>query len=328
MSSPSETVKKSKFNLGNGLQQLLAFASLIVMVLFFTFSSEYFLTFGNIESILVATVVVGVLALGSTFVIVTGGIDLSVGTVMSLSAVMTGVYIVWWDFPVLLGVIGGIVTGAMCGLISGTIVSRFNIPPFIATLGMMMIARGLALVITETKNIYLTEYKSFGKIMMGNLIPGVEIPNGVIILFLAAIIASIILTRTILGRYNLAIGSNEEAARLSGVNVKAWKIAIYTLTGAFSGLAGVLISSRISSAQPATGMGYELDAIAAVVIGGTSLSGGRGTILGTLIGALLMSVLTNGLRILGVKPEWQYVVQGVVILLAVFADILRNKKAA
>lgn len=325
MSNPNESFLKG-IDFKSSLQQLLAFASLIVLFLFFSLHNEYFFSASNVESILLSAVVVGILALGSTFVIVTGGIDLSVGTVMSISAVMTGKFIVEWGFPIWLGVIGGIATGALCGLISGTLVARLEIPPFIATLGMMMAARGLALVFTDTKPIYFKDYPMFQKISTGELIPGLN--NAIIVLFIAAIIAAIILSRTILGRYNKAIGSNEEAARLSGVNVKSWKMAIYTLTGAFSGLAGVMITARINSAQPATGMGYELDAIAAVVIGGTSLSGGRGTIIGTLIGALLMAVLQFGLRIEGVTQQWQYVVQGLVILLAVYADILRNRKKA
>ena len=147
------------------------------------------------------------------------------------------------------------------------------------------------------------------------------------ILFVVAILASVILNRTALGRYTFALGSNEEAARLSGVNVDAWKIAVYSLTGAIVGVAGLIIASRLNSAQPALGQGYELEAIAAVVIGGTSLSGGTGTILGTIIGAFIMSVLTNGLRILSVAQEWQTVVTGVIIILAVYADILRRKRA-
>ena len=146
------------------------------------------------------------------------------------------------------------------------------------------------------------------------------------ILFGAAIVAAFILSKTVLGRYTVAIGSNEEATRLSGVNVAAWKTAVYTLGGVFSGLAGVMIASRLNSAQPALGAGYELDAIAAVVIGGTSLSGGEGTILGTIIGAFIISTLTNGLRILGVPQEWQMVVTGAIVILAVYLDILRRRR--
>ncbi|NBD23872.1 ABC transporter permease [Paenibacillus glycinis] len=314
------------------MQQILAFGSLIALLIVFSVASENFFQFSNIVGILLSTAVTGVLALGATFVIITGGIDLSVGTVMTLSAVMTGVSISFWGTPIWTGLLVGVTTGALCGLVSGYAVARLRIPPFIATLAMMMIAKGLALVISGTKPVYFADAPGFSNIALGsvleNLIPGFSIPNAVLIFFGAAIIGSIVLTRTIVGRYNFAIGSNEEATRLSGVNVNFWKVVIYTITGAFTGIAGILIASRLNSAQPALGQGYELEAIAAVVIGGTSLSGGKGTIVGTVIGALIMSVLTNGLRILSVPQEWQTVVVGVVIFLAVYVDILRRRKAA
>src|SRR5208283_3953289 len=162
--------------------------------------------------------------------------------------------------------------------------------------------------------------------LIGYFVPSVPIPNGVLVLFVVAVLATVILNRTALGRYTFALGSNEEAARLSGVNVDAWKIAVYSLTGAIVGVAGLIIASRLNSAQPALGQGYELEAIAAVVIGGTSLSGGTGTILGTIIGAFIISVLTNGLRILSVAQEWQLVVTGLIIVLSVYVDILRRKR--
>lgn len=322
--------QKQHFAFKSGIQQFLAFGSLILMIIFFSFASSNFFQFTNIVGILLATAVIGVLALGSTFVIISGGIDLSVGTVMTLCSVMTGVFITMWGAPIFVGVIGGLMTGALCGLISGLAIARLGIPPFIATLAMMMIAKGLALVISGTKPIYFTNTPGFMKIsqhsILGELIPGFDIPNAVLIFFLAALIGSIILSRTLIGRYNFAIGSNEEATRLSGVNVRKWKIIIYMIAGVFTGIAGILMASRLNSAQPQLGMGYELEAIAAVIIGGTSLSGGKGTIIGTLIGALIMSVLTNGLRILSVPMEWQTVVVGIVILLAVYADILRRRK--
>ncbi|ANA82878.1 ABC transporter permease [Paenibacillus glucanolyticus] len=313
------------------LQQVLALASLVVLIVFFTISSSNFFQFSNIVGILLSTAVIGVLALGSTFVIITGGIDLSVGTVMTLSGVMTGVCITFWGLPVPVGILGGILMGALCGLLSGTAVAKMKIPPFIATLAMMMIAKGLALIISGAKPVYFNDAESFAEVSQGSvlgwLIPGLDIPNAVVIFFVAAIVGYLILSKTIIGRYNFALGSNEEATRLSGVNVGFWKIVIYTLTGAFTGLAGVMMASRLNSANPALGAGYELEAIAAVVIGGTSLSGGKGTIIGTVIGALIMSVLTNGLRILSVPQEWQTVVVGFVIILAVYADILRRRKA-
>ncbi|NOU91481.1 ABC transporter permease [Paenibacillus sp. LMG 31460] len=311
-------------------QKLLAFASLIMLVIIFSVSSSNFFQFNNIVAIMLSTAVIGVLALGSTFVIITSGIDLAVGTVMTFSSVMAGVIITTWHLPMPLGIIGGIATGAVCGLISGLLVAKMKIPPFIATLAMMMVTKGLSLVISGTKPIYFNDTPAFSQISMGSIlnsiIPGFEIPNAILVFFGAAIIASIILSRTIIGRYNFALGSNEESTRLSGVNVDYWKIVIYSLTGVFSGIAGIMMASRLNSAQPALGSGYELEAIAAVVIGGTSLSGGKGSILGTVIGALIMSVLTNGLRILSVKQEWQTVIVGVVVVLAVYADMIRRRK--
>lgn len=268
------------------------------------------------------------MALGTTFVIMTGGIDLSIGTGMTLCAVMTGVFIVFWDLPIIVGILGGILTGALMGFISGFSVSKLKIPPFIATLAMMMIAKGLALVISDATPIYFSDKPSFSEIALGSIIPGFNLPNGVLIFIIMAIIAGILLTKSIFGRFTTSIGSNEEATRLSGINTDKWKIIIYTVAGVFTGIAGVLMASRLNSAQPALGAGYELEAIAAVVIGGTSLSGGKGTILGTVIGALIMSVLTNGLRIMSIPQEWQTVVVGFVILVAVYIDIIRRGKSS
>ncbi|KRE44819.1 ABC transporter permease [Paenibacillus sp. Soil522] len=317
------SVQKIVFMKTGATQKLLAFASLILLVVFFSLSSENFFRFDNIIGIMLSTAVIGVLALGSTFVIITGGIDLAVGTVMTFASVMTGVIITFWGLPIPLGIAGGIATGALCGFISGWLVAKMKIPPFIATLGMMMVTKGLSLVVSGTKPIYFNDTPAFSKIAMGTLF---KVPLAVFIFFGLAVIASIVLSKTIIGRYNFALGSNEEATRLSGVNVNFWKIAIYVITGAFAGIAGIIMASRLNSAQPALGSGYELEAIAAVVIGGTSLSGGQGSILGTVIGALIMSVLTNGLRIMSVPQEWQVVIVGLVVIGAVYADILRRRK--
>ncbi len=312
-------------------QKILAFASLIVLMTVFSLASENFLQKDNLIGILQATAVNGVLAVASTFVIITGGIDLSVGTLMTFCAVVAGVFLTYWGLPMPVGIVAAIAAGALCGSVSGMIIAKMKVPPFIATLGMMMLLKGLALVISGTRPIYFNDTPNFPVIsqesLIGEILPFLPIPNGVLILFVVAIASSVVLTRTALGRYTFALGSNEEAVRLSGVNTDFWKIVVYTVSGAICGIAGLIIASRLNSAQPALGQGYELDAIAAVVIGGTSLSGGRGTILGTLIGALIMSVLTNGLRILSVAQEWQTVVTGVIIILAVYADILRRRKA-
>lgn len=314
----------------DAMQRLLAFGALILLFVVFSLASPYFFSFDNIIGIFLATAVNGLLALGATFVIVTGGIDLSVGTVMTLCSVMAGVFITFWGLPVPMGVLAGLATGALCGLVNGLIIAKLKMPPFVATLGMLYVAKGLSLVISGLKPIYFDATPAYRMLSMGSItgaiIPGLEIPNAVLILFGAAIVASLILTKTILGRYTFALGSNEEATRLSGVNTDTWKIAVYTLGGLFAGLAGIVVSARINSAQPSLGQGYELDAIAAAVIGGTSLAGGEGTILGTVIGAFIISTLNNGLRILSVPQEWQIVITGVILILAVYLDIIRRQK--
>lgn len=311
-------------------RKFLAFGGLIGLVIIFSLASPYFLTVDNVIGILLATTVNGVLALGATFVIITGGIDLSVGTVMTLSAVITAVLISLWGWPVPIGLLGGIATGGLAGLVNGVAVSKMKVPPFVATLGVMMAAKGLALVTSASRPIYFSATPVVQSLTMdsvvGAVVPSVPVPNAVFFLFGAAIAASLVLAKTVLGRYAFAIGSNEEAVRLSGVNVDFWKAAVYVVCGLFSGLAGLIIASRLNSAQPALGAGYELDAIAAVVIGGTSLSGGEGSILGTVIGAFVMSVLTNGLRILSVAQEWQLVVTGGIVIAAVYADVLRRRR--
>jgi len=310
--------------------KLLAFSGLIALLVVFSLASPNFLQTANVLAILQATSVNGVLAIAATIVIITGGIDLSVGTLMTFCAVIAGVLLTNLGLPLPIGVVGAILAGTASGLISGTIIAKLKVPPFIATLGMMLILKGLSLVISGTKPIYFNNTPGFTQIaqgsLIGSVIPALPVPNGVLILFLVAIVISFVLSKTALGRYTFALGSNEEAVRLSGVNVDRWKIGVYALAGSVVGIAGLLIASRLNSAQPALGQGYELDAIAAVVIGGTSLSGGRGTVLGTLIGALIISVLANGLRILSVAQEWQTVVTGLIIILAVYADILRRRK--
>jgi len=307
------------------LQQSLAFGTLIVLVIFFAIASPAFFTVSNLTTVLLSTAVIAILALGTTFVIITGGIDLSLGTGMALCAVMTGVVITNWGMPIWVGVLAGIATGVLMGLINGVNITFLRLPPFIATLAMMMIAGGLALVISNVRPIYFsTSAPDFKRIALGVIIPG--IPNAVLITIVLAIVAALVLSKTLLGRYTFAIGSNEEATRLSGVNTRRWTIFVYMFAGAFVGVAGVVIASRLDSAQPQIGMGYELQAIAAVIIGGTSLLGGRGSIIGTVIGALIMSVLVNGLSILSIQTEWRNIVVGIVVLLAVFFDSLRNRQ--
>lgn len=314
---------------GQAKQKLLAFASLIALILVFTaLKPDAFMTQDNIIGILQSTTVIGVLAIASTFIIITSGIDLSVGVLMTFCAVMAGVFMVNLGLPMPVGIVLAIGMGCGCGAMSGLAITRLKVPPFIATLGMMMLLKGVSLIITNTRPIYFSDVEGFDQIALGSLIgelfPSLPIPNAVLIMFLVAVVCAVVLNMTALGRYTFALGSNEEAVRLSGLNVDRWKVIIYTFAGGICGISGLLIASRLNSAQPALGQGYELDAIAAVVIGGTSLSGGVGTILGTVIGAFIMSVLINGLRIMSVAQEWQMVLTGLIIILAVYTDNLRR----
>jgi ribose transport system permease protein len=319
--------------LRNQVQQLFAFLGLILIFIVFSIAQpQVFPTYSNITgNILFSAVVIGLLALGATLVIITAGIDLSVGTGMTLCAVMAATFMVTWHLPVWLGLILTLLFGALLGFLNGTNVAVLGLPPFIATLAMMLVAQGLALVISNAAPIYFDAtgaHASFVWLSTGNLIPGVKFPNAVLVFLLAAVVAYILLNKTLLGRYDISIGSNVEATALSGINTRKWLIIIYAVAGVFTALGGIMISARLGSAQPATGAGYELQAIAAVVIGGTSLSGGKGTIVGTVIGALIIAVINNGLQIMSVRQEWQNVILGLVILVVVFIDQFRARRLA
>ena len=306
--------------------RVTAIASLVVIFSFFTIMRPVFASWANVSGgILMSTTVIGLMAIGVTFVIITGGIDLSLGTSMALVSVIVGKTVMAAHLNVWSGILVGMVVGALLGAVNGMLITFLKLPPFIATLATMKGAQGLALIISDLKPIlFTTDVKGWDSIAQGNIIP--NFPNAVLILLVAAIVASIILNKTVLGRYTFAIGSNSEATKLSGVKVDRWLISVYALCGVFVGLAAVVMTSRLGSAQPDLGLGYELEAIAAVIIGGTSLLGGKGTISGTIIGALIMSVLINGLRILELQQEWQYVVVGAVILLAVYGDNVRRRR--
>lgn len=311
---------------GDALQRLLALGALVMLLVFFSAISEPFRTTENFTSILVATAVNGVLAMGVTFVIITGGIDLSVGTTMTLCTVVLGLAVTKMGLPLWFGLPAAMAAGAFIGMLNGLLIAKAKLPPFIATLGMLNVARGLAQILSDVRPIYFEGNPEFYDSFMGKAVLG--IPNVVFIMFGAGLIAHLVLTKTVLGRYTFALGSNEEATRLSGVDVDRWKIAVYALCGLFAGLAGILIGARMTSAQPSVGLGYELDAIAAAVIGGTSLSGGEGSIVGTIIGAFIISTLTIGLSIVGVPDQWKLVITGLVVIGAVWLDILRRRSRA
>ena len=307
------------------IQQGLAFGTLVALIVFFSVMSPNFFQWSNLSGILLATAGIAVMALGATFVITTSGIDLSVGTGSTLVAVMVGLFGVNIGIPMWLAILVGLATGALMGFINGVNVAYLGIPPFIATLAMMMVAQGLALVLSGVSPIYFNDTPWFRDIALGTLIPG--LPNAVLITAILSIVAWVLLSKTSFGRITTAIGSNEEATRLSGIPTPRWTVIIYTVAGLFTAVAGIIMAARLSSAQPQTGVGLELQAIAAVIIGGTSLMGGRSSIIGTVIGALIMAVLLNGLRILGIQSEWQFVVSGIVIAVAVFFDSLRNRSS-
>ncbi|MFE1730213.1 substrate-binding domain-containing protein [Streptomyces bacillaris] len=297
-----------------------ALSALVVLLVAMSLLSGDFLTTQNLLNVGVQAAVTAILAFGVTFVIVSAGIDLSVGSVAALSATVLAWSATSAGVPVVLAVILAIVTGIACGFVNGALVSYGKLPPFIATLAMLSIARGLSLVISQGSPIAFPDSVS----RLGDTLGG-WLPVPVLVMIAMGLLTALILGRTFIGRSMYAIGGNEEAARLSGLRVKRQKIVIYALSGLFAAVAGIVLASRLVSAQPQAAQGYELDAIAAVVIGGASLAGGVGKASGTLIGALILAVLRNGLNLLSVSAFWQQVVIGVVIALAVLLDTLRRK---
>ncbi|MEU2228250.1 substrate-binding domain-containing protein [Streptomyces sp. NPDC018347] len=300
-----------------------ALTALIVLVIALSALSGDFLTTDNLLNIGVQAAVTAILAFGVTFVIVSAGIDLSVGSVAALSATVLAWSATSHGVPVALAVVMAVATGIVAGLVNGFLIAYGKLPPFIATLAMLSVGRGLALVISQGSPIAFPDSVSH----LGDTLGG-WLPVPVLVMVLMGLIAAVVLGRTYIGRSMYAIGGNEEAARLSGLRVRKQKLAIYALSGLFAAVAGVVLASRLSSAQPQAADGYELDAIAAVVIGGASLAGGTGKASGTLIGALILAVLRNGLNLLSVSAFWQQVVIGVVIALAVLLDTVRRKAGA
>jgi ribose/xylose/arabinose/galactoside ABC-type transport system permease subunit len=283
--------------------------------------SPPFRTLSNLENILQQSSANGIMAVGMTLVIITAGIDLSVGSVLALSAVVASSF-AHPDAPSLIvPILLGLLVGLACGTVNGILIAKRRLAPFIVTLGMMTVARGFALVYTNGRPIIdLSDaYDEIG----GGYLAGIPVPA---IIFVAIVLlGAFILHFTRFGRYVYAVGGNELAAKVSGINTDRILIGVYALTGALAGLAGIVLSSRVMSASPATGAGYELDAIAAVVIGGTSLSGGTGSIAGTLVGVLIIGVMNNGLDLLNVSSYWQQIVKGFIIVLAVLLDKMSKR---
>nr|WP_277351929.1 ABC transporter permease [Arthrobacter sp. SF27] len=303
-----------KFLANNG-----ALVGLLVLCLALFIATPDFLTAGNMLNIGIQASTIAVLAFGMTFVIVAAGIDLSVGSVAALSAMVSASMFTTAGLNGWVALLGGLLTGAAAGAASGMATAYGRLPSFIATLAMLSVARGLTLVISDGRPVRTADQVSF---LGGNLGP---IPMPIVVLVVAGLVASFLLNRTVIGRYMYAVGGNTEAARLSGIPVQKVLVIVFALSGLFAGLAGMLLSGRLDSAQPQAAVGYELDAIAAVVIGGASLAGGVGRISGTLVGALVLVVIRNGLNLLNVSSFWQQVVIGLVIALAVGIDVLRRK---
>lgn len=289
---------------------------LLVLVIVLSFASEYFLTANNLLNVLRQVSIIGIVAYGMTFVILSGGIDLSVGSVLALSSAITA-GVMSSTHSITLAILAGLVTGALLGTFTGVLVSKAKMPAFIVTLAMMSIGRGLTLIYTGGRPISEGFTDLFNYIGGGYVGP---IPFPVILLLALLGIGYLILNNTPYGRYVYALGGNEDATRLSGINTDKIKMTVYTISGIMAAVSGIVLASRLGSAQPQAGLGYELDAIATVVLGGTSLAGGSGGIVGTLMGALIIGVLNNGMTLLGVSSFFQQVVKGLVILLAVYID--------
>ncbi len=312
----------SRANATRRARELGTLMGLIGLAALLSVLTPHFLSVSNLLNVAEQTSINAVIAVGMTLVILSGGIDLSVGSLLALTGVVLASAL-QAGWPTAAAIAAGVAVGAACGLVNGGLITRGRLPAFIATLGMMSIARGGALVFTSGRPISGFE-ASFRRLSTGRVL---GIPAPVVITLVVYVVGHFLLTRTRFGRYVYAIGGNEEATRLSGVNTAFHKTMVYVLSGIASGLAAALLAARLNSAQPIAGINYELDAIAATVIGGTSLSGGIGTLHGTLIGALIMGVLRNGLNLLGTSAYFQQIVIGVVIIVAVLVDSMLKPAA-
>ncbi|WP_199711216.1 ABC transporter permease [Tessaracoccus antarcticus] len=295
------------------------FAVLVLLCIFMSIMAPYFLSIDNGLNVARSVSINAILAAGMTMIIITGGIDLSVGSILAVSGV-TGVLLFVAGVPSPLALLGGVAAGALAGFINGAFVAWLALPAFIVTLGSMTYLRGIAYSLLEGQPLISSDlgYRAIGN----GAVAG--IPTPVVVMVVVYLVFWFILERTKFGRHVYAVGGNMEAARLAGINVKKVLLAVYTIGGAAAGLAGIIFSARVLSAQPTAGQSYELDAIAAVVLGGTSLMGGRGRVIGTLVGALIIGVLTNGLVLMNVPFFYQLIVKGVVIVIAVAIDSLRR----
>ena len=312
----------------DSLQKILALGTLFILYAFFSLFGNNFFSIATLVNIFDSSYYIGFMAIGVTFVIITGGIDLSIGTVMMCSALIGGAAYNVWHWPIAYALVLTVVIATLFGLLNGFMVAKLKLPPFIATLGTMMISMGFGAIVSKVMTMRypsVTDPDGWFKFMFYKTKSG--FPIGAVWLAVFFVIGFIILNKTRIGRYTFAMGSNEEATRLSGVKVDRWKMMVYVISGFFAGLAAIVYSAAYTSIIPATGNGLELLAIAGVVMGGTSLSGGIGTVTGTIIGVYIMSVLKQGLMSMNLQGHWQTFFTGIVVIGAILLDNYRNKRA-
>jgi ribose transport system permease protein len=312
---------------GLPVDQFVRYIAIVVLFTVFSITANNFFTMRSVLSLALQTSAITLMGIGVTFAIITGGIDLSIGSVVALSGTIA-VMAANAGVPIWLSMIIGLLVGVLCGLLNGLMITKIKLPPFIATLGMMMVARGVALTITNAMAFPAPE--AFGVLGNGAIFgtgpqfPGISYP--VLVMIAVAVLFSFILSKTRLGRYTYAVGSNEEAARRAGINVNRVKNITYMFSGLLASLVGIILASRMTTSQPNSATGYEMNAIAAAVIGGTSLMGGMGTIGGTVIGSFIMGILTVGLTMAGANYFMQQIVIGLVVIGAVAVDQLRGRR--
>jgi len=314
-----------KIEIKSLFSQINSLAGLAVLFILLSIVSPHFLEIKNLMNIARQSAINSLVAIGMLMAILTAGIDLSVGSILALSTVVMGIFVVKFNINPLFGILACLIIGSFLGMLNGLMLTKLNLPhPFISTLGMQNICRGLALIVTKASPISgfpnLIQY--LGSAFLG------PVPVSFILVVIVYLIYHLFLTRTSTGRHIYAVGGNKEAARLSGINVDKILIIVYTLSGLMAAMGGLVLTGRVNAAYPLAGLAYETDAIAAVIIGGASFMGGVGTVWGTLIGAMIMAVLRNGLNLLGVSAEWQTVAIGTVIIGAVYVDVLRRKMQA
>lgn len=322
-------MNKKKSALING-RELMVIGIIAAMVIVFSFLSPTFRTYPTLVSVLDSVYYVALMAIGVTFPLITGGVDLSMGTGLVCYSLIGGFMIVHKGMPVIAGILIAIAVGVVIGLINGVLVAIMDLPPFLATLCTCMITRGLGPALCGGFGVSwpsaLSEDGAFRKIFKFTSAGGTVIPIGIVLIIVLVIVMSFVLNHTKVGRYTIAIGSNKEATRLAGVNVKAYHVTAYTICGLFAGMAGVAYAATYATIYPGAGAGFEMDAIGGAIVGGVSASGGSGTIFGAFLGVIVISLMKIGLPFIGLQANWQQIFTGLVLLAAVLIDVVKKKK--